>query len=583
MAATSTLTLICMLVVGVATESAGRLPKVFDLTNGVMPDIEDLDSCPTLSGQEELRQLGMFWMRYIGLQPTGRYTIEKLATLVSGLYVENPGLFSRPVPLTYEFDRSLEHTNEQITMRFVLTEKTANGQLTNGGSSFRAMTKGKTSKAMCPYRDYFNGTYLICCSVVEDMAELSIVHEYGNFSAFEAFVETSAQVSKRNDTVIWREVLTLPKHYSLTNNGPIMNDLKDSYGHETRCARVDYSDPSGHWMLIDGMWKWVVDGCRFFYMRTVDTQECMTKKFNKQLFVIGDYHMRNFFYYLVHEMDPEFKDFRKVHGDINVGDFHYKWSTSTYVLEDYLEDFLLNLQPKKTYADLPGGRRENFHYRITRPDPEVVDNEDMLEPMEDYIMEEQEGDQHHEEVGSNEEEPVHLSEQERYTMEQILNGGNVSLASLTDEKPKQHANVMLVIDLGIWSLMSRPIADYILALDNIVAKVKPLVEENVVVIYQDIPASPQVPYINKPNPSNQLYGALNFLACSKLQAVGAHCSTHWRYTMPWIEELLCASNTHTMCYDQVTERLEVMPPGHVTSQYIMRTACGLWQSSPDGL
>ena len=535
----------------------GEMPKLIDLTNGISEDPRNINDCPRMSGQEELRQLAMFWMRYIGLETRGRYTMEHLATIVSGLYVDNPALFSKPVPLKYQFQRDVVHNNDEIVMRIIVKETTADGWPTTGGSSFRAQTKGASSRAMCPYRDYFNGTYLICCNVVEDMAEVSIIHEYGNFSAFEAYAETDKQESKRNETEIWREVLTLPKHYSLTNYAPIINNGTASYGTATDCEKVNYGNSNGHWILIDDMWKWVVEGCKFQYMRTVDTQECFSNRYQKRIFVFGDYHVRNFYYYLMRELDPDLKDHDKAHHDIQMGDYQYKWCTSTYVLEDYLEDFVLNLQEDGSYNGTDGGRRENFHFNIIRHE----EMNDLPDVREIYTIDDLE----------------ELTLQESNLMAQLKKSEKKITADYFGEETIRQKGplALLIIDLGAWPIISRPIADFVLAIDNIAALVKRIVNENVMVIYQDIPASPFVPYINKANPSNQLYGALNFLACSKLMAVGAHCAPQWRYTLPWIDELLCASNAQTMCYDPLQDKFEVIPAGHVTSQYILRTACGL--------
>ena len=65
-------------------------------------------------------------------------------------------------------------------------QETQSGVPTWGGSSFRTELFGNNSRVMCPYRDFFNGTYLICCDVVEPNSLVKLIHEHYNFSAFDA-------------------------------------------------------------------------------------------------------------------------------------------------------------------------------------------------------------------------------------------------------------------------------------------------------------------------------------------------------------------------------------------------------------
>ena len=353
---------------------------------------------------------------------------------------------------------------------------------------------------MCPYRDYFNGTYLLCCNVVEDYSVLTILHEYSNFAAYEVYAPTNNQRSKRNATIIWQEPLTVPKHYSTIDASPIITSSDTSYGQSENCERVDYGHTNGHWIKRDEMWKWVVDGCRFLYMRTVDVQECFYSRYFNEFYAFGDYHIRNLFYYIIKELAPTFDQFYPIHNNIDINKFHFKWSTTTYVLEDFLEDFLISLDDGVNNNGTLGGRKTNFE------------------------------------------------------------------AEFYEQK-------LLIFDLGIWPILSRPIADYVLAIDNIAIVLKKIVDRGTTVVFQDTPATPNNTYTNKPNPSNQLYAALNYFACTKLKAVGVHCAPNWRYTMPWINDLVCTSKTQTMCFDDDTQSFKVTPPGHVTTQYILSTAC----------
>lgn len=67
----------------------------------------------------------------------------------------------------------------------VVIKETIDGKVTEGGSSFRGIMRGATTRAPCATRDYFNGTYLMCCNVLENNSNFTIVHDYRLFEAYE--------------------------------------------------------------------------------------------------------------------------------------------------------------------------------------------------------------------------------------------------------------------------------------------------------------------------------------------------------------------------------------------------------------
>ena len=75
--------------------------------------------------------------------------------------------------------------------------ETQRGVPTWGGSSFRTELFGDNSRVMCPYKDYFNGTYLICCDVVEQTSIVKLIHEHFNFSAYEAYYEVGLDRTRK--------------------------------------------------------------------------------------------------------------------------------------------------------------------------------------------------------------------------------------------------------------------------------------------------------------------------------------------------------------------------------------------------
>ena len=130
---------------------------------------------------------------------------------------------------------------------------------------------------------------------------------------------------------------------------------------------------------------------------------------------------------------------------------------------------------------------------------------------------------------------------------------------------------LMLVNLGIWPLLSRPLVDYVLGLNNIINDLRILVEMGTRVSWQPMPALPKEALSFRPDISNHLVAALNYYTCKELQEkAGVDCSVNWRASLAWSSDLICPTNTHTMCFQ---ENFNVLPPGRVSSEQILKNIC----------
>ena len=140
------------------------------------------------------------------------------------------------------------------------------------------------------------------------------------------------------------------------------------------------------------------------------------------------------------------------------------------------------------------------------------------------------------------------------------------------EKAKtQEVAKVLVLDLGIWPIISRPLVDYILAIQDISYVLKQVARSGASVVFQPMGALPQNPFQIRADISNHLVGALNYYVCEKLEKVASiTCSPNWKLSLSWSNDLVCPGNSHTMCFN---DEFLVTPPGRVTSDMTLKHVC----------
>ena len=90
-------------------------------------------------------------------------------------------------------------SNTYTIARYLIQETYADGSATQGGSSFRIQAVGSgqytqhthtgrlsnySTNVMCPYRDYFNGTYLFCCTIHTRTTHVTVNMTHTEFGAY---------------------------------------------------------------------------------------------------------------------------------------------------------------------------------------------------------------------------------------------------------------------------------------------------------------------------------------------------------------------------------------------------------------
>ena len=130
---------------------------------------------------------------------------------------------------------------------------------------------------------------------------------------------------------------------------------------------------------------------------------------------------------------------------------------------------------------------------------------------------------------------------------------------------------LLFVETGSWPLLSRPLVDYIFGIKKLVNHFAVLRNMGINIFWQPIAALPQKPYVNRIDISNHLIVAMNYYACTTLHHLtGVPCSINWQTSLAWSNELICAANTHTMCFQ---DNFNVLPPGRVASEQLLKLAC----------
>ena len=156
---------------------------------------QDADECPEYNGHEEFKQFIRF-NEYRADVVGQEIPAEDVLTLVANDNLDNVRWVAPNKPFEHDIEPGLYKVGNNYRIKVVIQE-TVQNEFTSGGSSFRTEVNGENSKVLCPYRDYFNGTYLICCDVVEQHTVVTLMHEHFNFSAYEAYYEAGMNRTRK--------------------------------------------------------------------------------------------------------------------------------------------------------------------------------------------------------------------------------------------------------------------------------------------------------------------------------------------------------------------------------------------------
>ena len=184
------------------------------------------NDCPVMSGNEEYMQLKRYWRQVLDTADTCVFLHSEIRSeqnpvkctkcwhnliCISNCIILSPFILcfrsltgtylARQLALTVLMNNKLkiderDPVESKIThlsissgtrgyVLRVIIEETIGGEVTTGGSSFRGLVRGRLTRTPCATRDYFNGTYLMCCSVMEDLTNFTVIHDYRLFEAFE--------------------------------------------------------------------------------------------------------------------------------------------------------------------------------------------------------------------------------------------------------------------------------------------------------------------------------------------------------------------------------------------------------------
>ena len=148
---------------------------------------------------------------------------------------------------------------------------------------------------MCPVKDYFNGTYLCCCSVdtthIQSRYAVQIKIQFKQFDAYDR--------TKSADQMIWN------RRFNPVNKVPPTNQRYEDCRNVTE---LDFNQ--GYWSKSGGRStsynRYVLsdkrhpDGhCIFPLMTSKEIKSCFKHKFHDKLLMIGDSHIRYAFYTLI--------------------------------------------------------------------------------------------------------------------------------------------------------------------------------------------------------------------------------------------------------------------------------------------
>ena len=275
-------------------------------------DMDFDDRCPEASGRQEYLQ----FLKILSSKADLPYDAGLLAILYR----------IKAVPHTENFNESLLETSFNINY----TETTLPNQnrlfriiiqssnTTRGGGNFRIFANSDHVSQLCPVKDYFNGTYLSCCEIRDDLIKedftLSVNEEYANFEAYDHHMG--------NSRIIWNEtVSTKTKSKSKLQNlytSKIIHSRVSSNFADTskslQSSKVPNILPCKNVTSLDmtkGIWfrtnttahynRYILPHqsygyCMFSLMATEDIRSCIHKRYSYSITMMGDSHMRYSFY-----------------------------------------------------------------------------------------------------------------------------------------------------------------------------------------------------------------------------------------------------------------------------------------------
>ena len=134
--------------------------------------------CPKLDGKSEFQQLRtmikMAIHKHNLMNTTFLQMIRMFNSTVRNPYARLTAEDMAPQQYNYAIDMHLTKLPlQKMYMAIIHVKEKRKNKLTEGGSAFRTSVVGPSTVSRCPYKDFFNGSYLICCEIREKMSEIN--------------------------------------------------------------------------------------------------------------------------------------------------------------------------------------------------------------------------------------------------------------------------------------------------------------------------------------------------------------------------------------------------------------------------
>ena len=221
-------------------------------------------------------------------------------------------------------------------VKIIIKESIAD-EHSDGGSSFRINAGSEMFREVCPTKDYFNGTYLSCCTIdtthLNASYSITISVQFVNFGAFNS-------KSSSNNKKIWSREFRIART-SAVSTSPQYQD----------CHHVEYlNTETGYWITDPythlKYHKYIIEDrsapgghCVFHVMNPEELTECFEKRFNHTITMIGDSHIRYAFYHLINlSTGSDLGD--QIHHNIKVTTHNFKWKPYCKDLVRSLKEYI---------------------------------------------------------------------------------------------------------------------------------------------------------------------------------------------------------------------------------------------------
>ena len=192
----------------------------------------------------------------------------------------------------YAYETTIIENRSTTDGIFLRIEERFRGKFTHGGSSF-TITAHHVAKEQCPYRDMFNGTYLVWCPpmTVRERREIVLTLEYVNFAAFDSARPASFRVVRYHAGLRLDNSNMNPK---AKDDAPVpLRSLAVAAALKTYARKQDVVQ----WYKDTDIWKVkLANGEHFLSLSTKRMCDCIKKM--RRLIMMGSSHMRYKFAYI---------------------------------------------------------------------------------------------------------------------------------------------------------------------------------------------------------------------------------------------------------------------------------------------